>query len=110
MIFALELLYYVALELDRVLENLQRYLRGNGRLLFTYYFPEKAWTKRYIPSREARLERLMRFFVCDEFIDVNPKKEGGRVLVGLLSEAPLPFLRAALDNSILVSSENPYER
>jgi len=85
-ICAFELLYFVATEIDLVLANLHHYLKPNGGMVFTYYFPENAWTKRYIPSRAALIGHLEKFFSITEFVDLNPHDTDRRVFIGLVTK------------------------
>lgn len=76
-----ECLYYVAPEIETSLLNLRQYLKKKGRIVFTYYFPYDAWTRRYISSSRKLRSILEKYFKIVEFIEI---KSDTRQLIGVM--------------------------
>lgn len=70
-IFSAKTLYYVAPEIDDVLENLDQYLQPGGVLCFTYNQTPNAFTTRWLTYELLREKLLSRSFSEQLLVEIN---------------------------------------
>lgn len=71
LIFSSKTLYYVAPEIDVVIDNIKNYLKKSGYLFFVYNMTETAFTKKWLTYELLREKLLAKGFEEVAFFEVN---------------------------------------
>jgi len=85
LVWASEVLVMVLTEIDDALKNIARYIKPDGRMIFNYYMPHDAWTRRYMKDSESLYRKLEEYFNIEAYIDLNPFVSAQRDVIGLLA-------------------------
>lgn len=71
LIFSSKTLYYVAPEIDEVIQNIKKYLKPNSHFIWIYNIVENAFTKKWLTPELLREKLLEQQFEEDAYIELN---------------------------------------